>query len=312
MLSELREVRRRLCARNGAGGAKVETAFDRLDTDVALKTSRSSAAQDRTPTRSVGKDRSHPSGQWQSSLDSFRSKLSSSPHVAAAAIANTAAASKGQNNGAASGTEYAVEDCVVCGEVCPKRKHPLALGHLEQLSAQWDQTLSESAGGWALQCALFTDPAWAGVWVSEQTLTATMVGRIDCASKHVFCYECIYRWGSTCENSCPLCKQAFTTIEKLVLAPLDMLAGRRLGDRISTDQGQNVVVMWGKKWKVRTHQPSLHPLRQLGMHPLHEKCANLYSFTHFCTPRHIPATVYDYSSIDCWEFECGGEATASR
>lgn len=31
--------------------------------------------------------------------------------------------------------------------------------------------------------------------------------------KHQFCYECIKQWGSTCANTCPLCKKRFNVIK---------------------------------------------------------------------------------------------------
>lgn len=33
--------------------------------------------------------------------------------------------------------------------------------------------------------------------------------------EHVFCFECIESWGTTRENTCPLCKARFKTITKV-------------------------------------------------------------------------------------------------
>eukprot|EP00960_Hanusia_phi_P043496 756074-Hanusia_phi.AAC.1 len=43
--------------------------------------------------------------------------------------------------------------------------------------------------------------------VCSESLQSKVVGKIDCHSSHVFCFDCIFKWGATCESSCPLCKQ---------------------------------------------------------------------------------------------------------
>jgi len=55
--------------------------------------------------------------------------------------------------------------------------------------------------------------------VCGEALRDRVLGRVDCNRTHVFCFECIHKWGSSIENSCPLCKQSFRRIDKLVLAP---------------------------------------------------------------------------------------------
>jgi hypothetical protein len=140
LISDLREVRRRICARkpaqpaagvDGAGGTTSPSAPTGSPTSGAQSSAPQGAAAP-TPSGAAG------SSQWQSSLDSFRTGLSSPP-VADAAVGNATSAAYGQG--------LVQDDCVVCGEV----------------------------------------------------LVEQMLGRVSC--QHVFCYECIFRWGSTCENT---------------------------------------------------------------------------------------------------------------
>jgi hypothetical protein len=50
--------------------------------------------------------------------------------------------------------------------------------------------------------------------ICGEELAGRAVGRVNCGGgppgaggAHDFCFECIRRWGTECENSCPLCKQ---------------------------------------------------------------------------------------------------------
>ena len=43
--------------------------------------------------------------------------------------------------------------------------------------------------------------------ICGEGLAGRVSGRVNCNSRHVFCYDCIHRWGTESENSCPLCKQ---------------------------------------------------------------------------------------------------------
>ena len=78
-------------------------------------------------------------------------------------------------------------------------------------------------------------------------------GRVDCNSSHHFCFECIHRWGQDIENSCPLCKQSFHRIDKLVRAPKDVWAGRRLsvasGGASEEGRGDQVMIA-NERWKL--------------------------------------------------------------
>ena len=80
--------------------------------------------------------------------------------------------------------------------------------------------------------------------VCSEGLQSKVIGKIDCNSSHIFCFDCIFKWGASCESSCPLCKQVrdepkelpsltkwqeFTNIDKLIIAPEESTAGRRLG-----------------------------------------------------------------------------------
>ena len=84
--------------------------------------------------------------------------------------------------------------------------------------------------------------------VCGEALVGRVLGQVDCNSSHVFCFECIHKWGSSIENSCPLCKQSFRKIDKLILAPQDLWAGRHLSNSAVRD-GDRTLQFAGKRWK---------------------------------------------------------------
>ncbi|EKX50788.1 hypothetical protein GUITHDRAFT_134904 [Guillardia theta CCMP2712] len=86
--------------------------------------------------------------------------------------------------------------------------------------------------------------------VCSEGLQSKVIGKIDCNSSHIFCFDCIFKWGATCENSCPLCKQEFANIDKLIIAPEESTAGRRLGSGLSAEeQGGAFFHILGSRWK---------------------------------------------------------------
>ena len=38
------------------------------------------------------------------------------------------------------------------------------------------------------------------------------IAKIECCT-HQFCFDCIKHWGTTCANTCPLCKKRFNSIK---------------------------------------------------------------------------------------------------
>ena len=90
--------------------------------------------------------------------------------------------------------------------------------------------------------------------VCSEPLKDRVLGRVDCNRSHVFCFECIHKWGTSIENSCPLCKQSFLRIDKLILAPQDLWSGRRLAP--SAEQGADGMLEFGgKRWKLISSVP---------------------------------------------------------
>ena len=87
--------------------------------------------------------------------------------------------------------------------------------------------------------------------VCGEELMERIIGRVDCNSTHVFCFDCIHKWGSSIENSCPLCKQAFHKIDKLVRAPKDLWNGRQLSRPSTADATQKgEIIIAGERWNL--------------------------------------------------------------